>query len=74
MPQRRAKAGATVHMNDLLNPGDQIEYSLTFSHNYNVVKSGATTTIQGDETVEEAQERLYQYVLGVAQKGLEELQ
>jgi hypothetical protein len=57
-----------------LNEGDQIEYSLTFSHNYNVVKSGATTTIGHDETAEEAQERLYHYVLAVAQKGLQELQ
>jgi hypothetical protein len=57
----------------LLNEGDTIEFAITLSHNYNTVKSGATTTIREGETVAEAHERLKAYVIAKALETLEEI-
>jgi hypothetical protein len=53
--------------------GDSIEFAITLSHNYQTVKSGATTTIRDGETADEAQNRLEMFVVAKATQTLEEL-
>ena len=57
----------------LLNEGDTVEFAISLSHNYQSVKSGATTTIRKGETAQEAQDRLEMFVTAIAMKTLEEV-
>jgi hypothetical protein len=57
----------------VLGVGDTIEFAISLSHNYNSVKSGATTTVRDGESADEAQRRLEAFVTSVALSKLEEL-
>lgn len=60
-------------MSEPLDAGDVIEVAVTLSVDYNSVRYGATSTIRDDETVEEAQKRVEDFVFENASRVLDEI-